>query len=129
MAEATSYALVISNSLEHAVAEIPLDGKFRTYAGLAETAAIKHLGMSLLEARVSVAALSLRGPVSACSKADALSMLLGLTVDAEPSALISVSCGVWFLLTIRTAPPPGEFKRRMISYHTRLTLHLFIYTR
>ena len=128
MAEATSYALVISNSLEHAVAEIPLDGKFRTYAGLSKASAIEHLGKGAA-AEVPVAALSLRGPVSACSKADALSMLLGLTVDAEPSALISVSRGAWFLLTIRTAPPPGEFKRRMISYHTRLTLHLFIYTR
>ena len=109
MAEATSYALVISNSLEHAVAEIPLDGKFRTYAGLAETAAIKHLGMTLLEAHVPARALSLRGPVSVSSKAEALSALLALTDDVELSDPIAVSSGAWFLLTIHTAPPPGEF--------------------
>ena len=109
MAEATSYARVISNCLEHAVAEIPLDGKFRTYAGLAETAAMKHLGMSLLEAHVPVAALSLRGPVSASSKAVALSILSVLTNDAEQSDVIEVLSGAWFLLTIRSAPPPGEF--------------------
>jgi len=128
MAEATSYVRVIFNSSEHAVAEIPLDGKVHTYAGLAETAAIKHLGKGAA-AEVPAGALSLRGPVTACSKADALSTLSALTDDAEPSDLIAVSCGSWFLLTIRTTLPPGKFKRQMISYHTRLTLHLFISTR
>jgi hypothetical protein len=108
MAEASSFVRVVYNNRDQAVAEIPLDGKVRTYAGLAETAAIKHLGMSLLEAHVPAGALSLRGPVSASSKTEALS-ILALTDDVELSNLIAVSCGDWFFLTICTAPPPGEF--------------------
>ena len=107
MAEATSYVRVVFN-LNQAVAEIPLDGKVHTYAGLAEAAAIKHLGKSAA-AEVPASALSLRGPVSAASKAEAVFALQALTDDVELSDPIAVSSGAWFLLTIHTAPPPGEF--------------------
>ena len=110
MAEALSYVRVVFAGKS---TNIDLDGKIRTNSDIAENAATKHLGMTLLEAEVPTSALSLRGPVFAASKAEALHFLVALTDEAELSDLIAVSSGAWFLLTIhvlvRATPPPGEF--------------------
>jgi len=102
MAMAVDYVRIV---YRNSSVNIDVDGKIRTYSDIAESAAVKHLGMTLLEAHVPGSALSLRGPVAAASKAVALSALVlvgGLELSDEIDHA-QVTAGAWFLLEIDLA--------------------------
>ena len=103
--------------------DIFLDGAIRTYSGVAEAAAVKHLGRRGA-AEVPTCALSLRGPVESASKISALAAL-ALVEDIELSALIDrarVTDGAWFLLEIESS---GE-SRRMYAMHTNRSCNVTV---
>lgn len=82
---------------------INLDGMIHTFSDIAEAAAVKHLGTTLLDARIPASALSLSAPVVAASKNSALTAFRGIE-DVELSDAINcshVTNGAWFLLNIR----------------------------
>ena len=99
MATAEDFVRVVYGG---ASTDIFIDGRIRTYSGIAEAAAVKHLGMTLLDAHVPASALFLRGPVVAASKLLALGELKnvgGLELSDEIDHA-RVSNGAWFLLEI-----------------------------
>ena len=90
---------------------VDIDGRIRTYSDIAEAAAVKHLGMTLLEAHIPAGALDLSGPVaftedlneSVLASLGGLSTLsLGRAIDRS-----QVGNGAWFLLEIASAVVSG----------------------
>ena len=89
---------------------VSLAPTIQTYWDIAEVGAVKHLGMTLLDARIPSRNLSLRGPVAATADMDesVFTALKGLT----PLSLARMvdwtnsSNGTWFLLEIENAAPP-----------------------
>ena len=92
--------------------DVDLDGRIHTYSGIAEAAAVKHLGMTLTEAHVPMSALSLRGPVAftedlsevvLASLGRQSTLSLGLVIDRT-----RVENGAWYLLVIDRPPRGGK---------------------
>lgn len=79
------------------VAPVDLD-QAPSYWHIAETAAIKHLGKTLLDARLGAGALSLRGPISSGTRAAALTALSRLG-DTDLTTMVNPALrDKWFLL-------------------------------
>ena len=99
MAEATDYARVVYRGTS---VNVDFDGKIRTFSDIAKVAAIEHLGMTLVDARVPAGALSLRGPLVAASKDLALAELkpMGGVELSDEIDRARVPLGAWFLLEI-----------------------------
>lgn len=100
MATAVGFVRVLYRNVS---TDIFLDGAIRTYSGIAEAAAVKHLGRSAA-AEVPACALSLRGPVESASKVSALAAL-ALAENIDLSVLIdrALTDGTWVLLEIASS--------------------------
>lgn len=78
---AVDYVRVVFRNNKKCV-NVDIDSRIRTYSDIAEAAAVRHLGMTLLEAHIPAGALDLRGPVA-------------FTEDLNESVLASCLPG-WF---------------------------------
>ena len=94
-------------------ANVDIDSRIRTYSDIAEVAAVKHLGMTLLEAHIPAGALDLRGPIAFTDDLNeiVLASLGGLSTLSPGRAIdrSQVGNGAWFLLEIASAFVPGAY--------------------